>query len=107
MAARKEEIDVIKEMSVWEVIPRPKGEKVISTRWVDVNKGDEEKEKYRSRLVARELKKKRENEWSTWSDFFASMPPIAALRMLFSLAVAKRIPKTYMANWLISRATFA
>ena len=38
------------------MIPRLVGEKVISTRWVDVNKGDEDRPKYRSRFVARELK---------------------------------------------------
>ena len=50
-AARLEECEVIETMGVWEVIPRPKNEKVITTRWVDVNKGDEIKEKYRSRFV--------------------------------------------------------
>ena len=39
-AARGEECQVIQTMGVWEPIPRPKNEKVISTRWVDVNKGD-------------------------------------------------------------------
>ena len=56
--ARKEEVSTIREMGVWEVIPRPKGEKVITTRWVDINKKDEATPKYRSRLVARELKKR-------------------------------------------------
>ena len=56
--ARKEEVSTINEMGVWEVIPRPKGEKVITTRWVDINKKDEANPKYRSRLVARELKKR-------------------------------------------------
>ena len=46
--ARKEEVQVINEMGVWEVIPRPVGEKVISTRWVDINKGDEGHPKYPS-----------------------------------------------------------
>ena len=52
--ARKEEVQVINEMGVWEVIPRPVGEKVISTRWVDINKGDEGHPKYPSWFVARE-----------------------------------------------------
>ena len=38
--ARKEEVQVINEMGVWEVISHPVGEKFISTRWVDINKGD-------------------------------------------------------------------
>ena len=58
VAARKEEISVIDDMGVWEVIPRPKGEKVISTCWVDVNKGDEEKEK----KADDELKKKADDD---------------------------------------------
>ena len=82
--ARKEEVSTIKEMGVWEVIPRPKGEKVISTRWVDINKKDEANPKYRSRLVARELKKRNPGGVSqdvhqpSWEDFYASMYQCAA-----------------------------
>ncbi|CAE7686814.1 GIP, partial [Symbiodinium sp. CCMP2456] len=96
--ARKEEVSTIKEMGVWEVIPRPKGEKVISTRWVDINKKDEANPKYRSRLVARELKKRypggvsQDVHQPSWEDFYASMPPISALRVLFALATSKRAP---------------
>ena len=95
--ARREEIATIKEMGVWEVIPRPHGEPTISTRWVDVNKRDEQKPKYRSRLVARELKKRTQGPSSeaytpSWEDFYASMPPISALRTLFALAVTDRVP---------------
>ena len=97
-ASRREEIDVVTSMGVWEIIPRPKGEKVISTRWVDVNKKDDRNPKYRSRLVARELKKKYAGKVSdeahtpSWEDFYASMPPISALRTLFALATTNRAP---------------
>ena len=91
-AARREECQVIQTMGVWEPIPRPKNEKVISARWVDVNEGDEQRPKYRSRLVARELKAKSGQSETHWSDFFASMPPITALRILFTIAVTKKIP---------------
>ena len=38
----------------------------IGTRWVDVNKGDEDNPEYRSRLVAKEIKvNKREDTRST------------------------------------------
>ena len=73
----------------WEPISRPKNEKVISTRWVDVNIGDEQRPKYRSRLVARELKLKSGQSETHWSDFFAA---ITALRILFIIAVTKKIP---------------
>eukprot|EP00439_Symbiodinium_sp_Y106_P005361 s12533_g1.t1 len=49
-AARAEEVSVIKQMGVWEVIPRPANEKVIGTRWIDINKGDGARLKLRSRL---------------------------------------------------------
>ena len=35
---------------------RRHGAKVISTKWVDTNKGDSEKPNYRSRLVVKEIK---------------------------------------------------
>ena len=77
--ARSEEISVINQMQVWEIIDRPTNEKIIPTRWVDVNKGDEKNVKYRSRLVAKEIKRSNGTPGS-WTDFFASMPPITALR---------------------------
>ena len=85
---------MISEMGVWEVIPRPVGEKVISTRWVDINKGDEDRPKYRSRFVARELKPRgsHRGDVANWDEFYASMPPLSALRILFALAVTKRFP---------------
>ena len=91
LAARLEECEVIETMAVWEVIQRPKNEKDITTHWVDVNEGDEIKEKYRSRFLAREIEKKGD-ELSSRTDFFSSMPPLAALRILFSLAVTCRVP---------------
>ena len=91
--ARMEEIEVIKSMGVWEPIDRPTGEKVIGTRWVDINKGDSLHMKLRSRLVAQELKRKKgNNEDPAWTDFFAAMPPLSSLRALFTIATSDRIP---------------
>ena len=58
--ARTEEIETINTMGVWEVIPRPPGEKTIGARWIDINKGDSPHMKLRSRLVAQELKRKKD-----------------------------------------------
>ena len=95
-AARAEEVTVIQQMQVWEVIPRPAGEKVIGTRWVDINKGDSLHMKLRSRLVAQELKRQKgpkgPEDQSTWTDFFAAMPPLSSLRALFALATTKKVP---------------
>ena len=85
------EIRVINQMQVLEVFDRPSNEKVIATRWVDMNKGDENNVKYRSRLVANEIKRSNGTPGS-WTDFFASMPRITALRILFTLAVTQKVP---------------
>ena len=53
--ARKEEVSTIREVGVWEVIPRPRG----------------------------------------WEGFYASMPPISALRILFALAFLGRGASTF------------
>ena len=58
--------------------------KPITTRWVDINKGDEEDPNYRSRLVARELNKGK----TMWTTFFAAMPPLSALKALMVIAMA-------------------
>ena len=55
--ARREEIEFIRNMRVYEKVPRSwawrAGKKVIGVRWIDVNKGDSINPKYRSRLVAK------------------------------------------------------
>ena len=55
----------------------------IGVRWVDVNKGDKDNPEYRSRLVAKEIKRDKRG------DLFAATPPLEAKKMLFSLAVTK------------------
>ena len=58
-AAREKEMEYVHNKGVWRVIPmsvaRENGWKVIQTRWIDVNKGDNENPNYRSRLVAKEF----------------------------------------------------
>ena len=88
--ARKDEIEIIESFPVWEKIPRhkmPKGVRTIGTRWVDVNKQDEENPLYRSRLVAQEVKK-----GSGFDEFFAAMPSLSALKMLVTIAVTFQLP---------------
>ena len=88
--ARKHEIEIIESFPVWEKIPRhkmPKGTRTIGTRWVDVNKQDEENPLYRSRLVAQEVKK-----GSGFDEFFAAMPSLSALKMLVTIAVTFQLP---------------
>ena len=64
------------------------GRKPIGVKWVDVNKGDERRPEYRSRLVAKEIKRdKREY-------LFAATPPLEALKILLSLALTEGIGYT-------------
>ena len=59
------------------------GQVPIGTRWVDVNKGDDDHPDYRSRLVAQEINShKRE-------DLFAATPPLEAKKVLMSFATTE------------------
>ena len=65
--ARIEEMNhLIMDLDVWEIVDRDfalervNGVKPIPLRWVDINKGSETSEEYRSRLVVMETKR-----WST------------------------------------------
>ncbi len=87
MEARRKELEYFYQKGVW--VKRPKtearaktGRPAISVRWVDVNKGDDVNPRYRSRLVARQLKA-RDKSGAT---FFAPTPPLEALRSVISLA---------------------
>ena len=53
--ARKLEIDFFKNIKVYEKVPRcmARGHKVLSTPWIDINKGDAKTRNYRARLVGR------------------------------------------------------
>ena len=63
--ARKEEIIELHKYEVYEKRPieeclRVTGKKPVGIRWVDINKGDELNPEYRSRIVAKDLKTKRD-----------------------------------------------
>ena len=84
-AARKLELEYFDAKQVWERRPRSEalartGKQPISVRWIDTNKGDDELPNYRSRLVAREIRKAGEDP------IFAPTPPLESLRTIISLA---------------------
>ena len=86
--ARKEEMKEFEKHKVYVKVPIAQcwartGKKPIGVRWVDINKGDETKPKYRSRLVAMEFNSgKRE-------DLFAATPPVEAKKLLMALATTE------------------
>ena len=55
------------------------GCKIISTRWIDTNKGDSENPNYRSRLVGREIKT------DSRLDLFSATPPLDVMKFLMSM----------------------
>ena len=70
LEARQKELDYIEQKQVWEIVSRDKaranGWKVIKSRWIDVNKGDDVAVSYRSRLVGKEFADKRVDGLFCW-----------------------------------------
>ena len=70
--ARRLEIDYFKKMRVYDKVHKSeaKGCKIITTRWIDTNKGDDVTPDHRSRMVGREIKT------DNRLDLFAATPPL-------------------------------
>jgi hypothetical protein len=81
--ARATEMTFVKQRKVYKyasvAYANSRGQKVIGTKWIDTNKGDDEIENYRSRLVAQEFKSK------AISALFAATPPLESLRLLLAI----------------------
>ena len=92
--ARNKELKYFHDKGVWSKRPKEEarrrtGRKAISVRWVDTNKGDDINPRYRSRLVARQLKA----HDRSGASFFAPTPPLEALRTVLSMTAST------MPNW--------
>ena len=74
--ARKLEIDFFKDRRVYKKLPKEPWMQVISTKWLDVNKGDEASPNYRARLVGREIAREKRD------DILAATPPLESLKAL-------------------------
>ena len=90
--ARVEELAGYLKMQVYCRVPVAEigSHEVIKTRWVDTNKGDERSPENRCRLVAKEVKKRNNTEEES-ANFFASTPPLEAVKFLISEAMTKRV----------------
>ena len=82
ISARRLEIDYFRKMGVYRKVSRDqvkamKG-KVISTKWLDTNKGDTATPNYRSRLVGREIARNKR------LDLFSATPPLESFKILMS-----------------------
>ncbi|CAK0795212.1 unnamed protein product [Prorocentrum cordatum] len=90
--ARKKEIDWVRNVKLYDKVPRSEMESrgfksTVSTRWVDVNKGDKDNYNVRSRICGRELKAKTKDQLLA-HELFSAMPPWEAIKALFSLWVS-------------------
>ena len=88
--ARKVELDFFESKGVWrKVLRRVSYEKTgrppISTRWLDVNKADDDEPNIRSRYVARQMKAMD----SSGTSYFAPAPPLEAVRIAISFAMTR------------------
>ena len=102
--ARAEEVEYIHKMHLYDKVPieecrKKTGKNPISTRWIDISKGDNQSPNYRSRLVAREINTHKRD------DLFAATPPLEALKMIISLTATGNHGEVIMVND-ISRAFF-
>ena len=73
---------ILKECGIYIKVSRQEAtsgkHKVITTRWIDTNKGDKDNPNYGSRPVGREIKK------DNRLDLFAATPPLEALEYIIS-----------------------
>ena len=88
--ARLEEIKQLYKHKVYTKVPishcwEETGNAPIKVKWLDINKGDEENEGMRSRLVAMEFNREKR------PDLFAPTPPLENLEILLSNAVTEGI----------------
>ena len=82
--ARMEEVGYMKKKGLWEVVPRERarGQRIVSVKWVDTNKGTEEQPQIRCRLVARDFRAADKDR----EDLFAATPPWELKKLLMSQA---------------------
>lgn len=82
--AREEELSFAHKYGVWDVVDEAEcwantNAAPIGVRWIDINKGDEARPNYRSRLVVQEIRR------DPHAEYFAATPPLESLRFLLSL----------------------
>ena len=83
--AMHEELLQFQRNDVWTLVPRPKGEHIISTKWIFRNKTDEEDNVIRNkaRLVAQGYS---QMEGVDYDDTFAPVVDMESIRILLTLA---------------------
>ena len=103
-AARSEEMKYVSDMGVYDVSAVADcwwitGKAPIRSRWVDINKGDDQRPNYRSRWVAQQIRTDK-GQW----ELFAGTPPLEAIRYLVSVCASMKGARLMTND--ISRAYF-
>lgn len=76
--ARKLDINYAENKPVWKKMAKEKGWEIIKPRRIDINKGDDDKPNYRSRMVGKEFNDREVD------CLFAATPPLESLRLILS-----------------------
>ena len=77
-------MEFFKKMKVYTKVKREAWMSIISTKWIDTNKGDEKAPNLRARLVGCEYKKDKRD------DLFSATPPLESLRMILSICASNQ-----------------
>lgn len=86
--AMMEEYQSIIKNDVWDIVPRPKGKSVVSSKWLFKIKhaADGSVEKYKARFVARGFSQK---EGIDYEETFAPVARYTSIRTIIAIAVVK------------------
>ena len=95
--SRTEELEFAVKLGAWE--PRPiaeslkrMGRRPFGVRWIDSNKGDDENEEYRSRVVVQETRRSSTIPLDDIAAVSSSTPPLEAIRLLISASMTWKAP---------------
>ena len=94
-AARQSEIDFAWKLKAFEPRPRSEayqrmGRKPFGMRWIDCNKGDEQRPELRSRLVVQETRQTSTISVSDIAAVTSSTPPLEVVRLFCSLMMSMK-----------------
>ena len=82
--ARRVDIGFFRKIRIYTKFPQEPWMQVITTKWLDVNKGDVETPNYRATLVGREVACEKRD------DLYAATLPLESLRALLSLCASRQ-----------------
>ena len=98
--ARAEELRWIRKAGIYSRVPLRQcyertGKAPLDTRWIDVNKSDNRRPAYRSRMVVRKIKaRKKIVDRLPAASLFSATPPVESFFLLMSVWMSVKLSKT-------------